>query len=130
MKGESFADASCSSSRSVSPGKRSSGEGTDPAISSNTSVCLKVVDPAVCKLPADAQAKFVKGIAAADLDKASTELGLKAWALDAAPTVKICKPTGDQATVLAKTISDIGNGTINTGNVTGLDDYNGYVPTA
>jgi phosphoserine aminotransferase len=38
---------------------------TDPAIRSNTSVCLKVVDPAVLKLPADAQAKFVKGIAAA-----------------------------------------------------------------
>ena len=37
----------------------------DPAIRSNTSVCLKVVDPAVLKLPADAQAKFVKGIAAA-----------------------------------------------------------------
>src|SRR4029077_13958211 len=29
----------------------------DPAIRSNTSVCLKVVDPAVLKLPADAQAK-------------------------------------------------------------------------
>jgi phosphoserine aminotransferase len=38
---------------------------TDPTIRSNTSVCLKVVDPAVLKLPADAQAKFVKGIAAA-----------------------------------------------------------------
>ena len=37
----------------------------DPAIRSNTSVCLKVVDPAVTALPADAQAKFVKGIAAA-----------------------------------------------------------------
>src|ERR1700746_1241574 len=38
---------------------------SDPAIRSNTSVCLKVVDPAVLKLPAEAQAKFVKGIAAA-----------------------------------------------------------------
>ena len=28
----------------------------DPAMRSNTSVCLKVVDPAVAKLPADAQA--------------------------------------------------------------------------
>ena len=37
----------------------------DPKVRSNTSVCLKVVDPAVLKLPADAQAKFVKGIAAA-----------------------------------------------------------------
>ncbi|MDQ1466126.1 MAG: basic rane protein [Actinomycetota bacterium] len=49
--------------------------------------------------------------------------------VDAAPTVKICKPTGDQAAVLAKTIEDIGTGAINTGTVTGLDDYNGYVPT-
>lgn len=49
--------------------------------------------------------------------------------VDAAPTVKICTPTGDEATVLAKTISDIGTGAINTGTVTGLDDYNGYVPT-
>jgi phosphoserine aminotransferase len=37
----------------------------DPALRSNTSVCLKVVDPAVSCLPADAQATFVKGIAAA-----------------------------------------------------------------
>jgi len=37
----------------------------NPAIRSNTSVCLKVVDPVVLKLPAEAQAKFVKGIAAA-----------------------------------------------------------------
>ena len=49
--------------------------------------------------------------------------------VDAVPTVKICKPTGDQATVLAKTIKDIGTGVINTGRVTGLNDYNGYVPT-
>jgi phosphoserine aminotransferase len=37
---------------------------SDPAIRSNTSVCLKVVDPAVLALPPDAQAKFIKGIAA------------------------------------------------------------------
>jgi phosphoserine aminotransferase len=36
----------------------------DPALRSNTSVCLKVVDPAVVRLSADAQANFVKGIAA------------------------------------------------------------------
>jgi phosphoserine aminotransferase len=36
----------------------------DPAIRSNTSVCLKVVDPAVLKLAPEAQAKFIKGIAA------------------------------------------------------------------
>ena len=37
----------------------------DPAIRSNTSVCLKIVDPAVGKLSAEAQVAFVKGIAAA-----------------------------------------------------------------
>ncbi len=47
---------------------------------------------------------------------------------DPVPTVKICKPTGDQATVLSQVISDIGDGTINTGTLTGLNDYNGYVP--
>jgi len=37
----------------------------DPAVRSNTSVCLKVVDPQVVILSAEAQAAFVKGIAAA-----------------------------------------------------------------
>ncbi len=37
----------------------------DPALRSNTSVCLKVVDPSVAKLSPDAQAAFVKSIAAA-----------------------------------------------------------------
>src|SRR6266702_389918 len=37
----------------------------DPALRSNTSVCLKVVDPAVTALAADAQAAFVKSLAAA-----------------------------------------------------------------
>ncbi len=32
----------------------------DPATRSNTSVCLKIVDPAVAKLPVDAQRAFVK----------------------------------------------------------------------
>jgi phosphoserine aminotransferase len=40
----------------------------DPAIRSNTSVCLKVVDPAVGKLSAEAQAAFVRAISA-DLEK-------------------------------------------------------------
>jgi phosphoserine aminotransferase len=38
---------------------------SDPAIRSNTSVCLKVVDPAVTGLPPDAQAAFAKNLAAA-----------------------------------------------------------------
>jgi phosphoserine aminotransferase len=50
----------------------------DPAIRSNTSVCLKVVDPAVLKLPADAQAKFVKGIAAA-LEKEGVAYDIDAY---------------------------------------------------
>jgi phosphoserine aminotransferase len=37
----------------------------DPAIRSNTSVCLKVVDPAVTSLSPDAQASFAKAIAGA-----------------------------------------------------------------
>jgi phosphoserine aminotransferase len=36
----------------------------DPATRSNTSVCLKVADPAVTKLAADAQAGFAKNLAA------------------------------------------------------------------
>ena len=36
----------------------------DPAIRSNTSVCLKVVDPAITSLSADAQADFAKKLAA------------------------------------------------------------------
>jgi phosphoserine aminotransferase len=36
----------------------------EPATRSNTSVCLKVVDPAVTKLAADAQAGFAKSLAA------------------------------------------------------------------
>src|SRR5215510_3272315 len=60
----------------------------DPAIRSNTSVCLKIVDPAVAKLPADAQTAFVKGIAAAldkegvayDIDSyRDAPLGLRIW---------------------------------------------------
>jgi phosphoserine aminotransferase len=38
---------------------------SDPAIRSNTSVCLKVVDPAVTALAADAQAAFAKSIVSA-----------------------------------------------------------------
>jgi phosphoserine aminotransferase len=51
---------------------------SDPAIRSNTSVCLKVVDPAVLKLPAEAQAKFVKGMAAA-LEKEGVAYDIDAY---------------------------------------------------
>ena len=60
---------------------------SDPAIRSNTSVCLKVVDPAVLKLSADAQAKFVKGIAAA-LEKEGVAYDIDAYR-DAPPGLRI-----------------------------------------
>ena len=40
----------------------------DPATRSNTSVCLKIVDPAIGRLPMDAQRAFVKQLEAM-LDK-------------------------------------------------------------
>ena len=36
----------------------------DPAIRSNTSVCMKVIDAAITSLPADAQADFAKKLVA------------------------------------------------------------------
>jgi len=60
----------------------------DPALRSNTSVCLKVVDPAVSRLTADAQATFVKGMTGAlqregvayDIDAyRDAPIGLRIW---------------------------------------------------
>jgi phosphoserine aminotransferase len=60
----------------------------DPALRSNTSVCLKIVDPAVIRLAPDAQMAFVKGIAAVlekegvayDIDSyRDAPLGLRIW---------------------------------------------------
>jgi phosphoserine aminotransferase len=76
---------------------------SDPAIRSNTSVCLKVVDPAVLKLPADAQAKFVKGIAAA-LEKEGIAYDIDAYR-DAPPGLRIwCGSTVERADVEALTL--------------------------
>ena len=76
---------------------------SDPAIRSNTSVCLKVVDPAVLKLPADAQAKFVKGIAAA-LEKEGIAYDIDAYR-DAPSGLRIwCGATIECADVEALTI--------------------------
>jgi phosphoserine aminotransferase len=48
----------------------------DPAIRSNTSVCLKVVDPAITALSADAQAAFAKALTAAvEKEGAGFDLG-------------------------------------------------------
>ncbi len=75
---------------------------TDPAIRSNTSVCLKVVDPSVQKLPADAQAKFVKGIAAA-LEKEGVAYDIDAYR-DAPSGLRIwCGATVERADVEALT---------------------------
>jgi phosphoserine aminotransferase len=75
---------------------------SDPAIRSNTSVCLKVVDPAVLKLPADAQAKFVKGIAAA-LEKEGIAYDIDAYR-DAPSGLRIwCGATVERSDVEALT---------------------------
>jgi phosphoserine aminotransferase len=75
----------------------------DPSIRSNTSVCLKVVDPAVLKLPAEAQAKFVKGIAAA-LEKEGIAYDIDAYR-DAPSGLRIwCGATVERADVEALTV--------------------------
>jgi phosphoserine aminotransferase len=75
----------------------------DPAVRSNTSVCLKVVDPGVTRLPPDAQAAFVKGIAAA-LDKEGIAYDIDAYR-DAPPGLRIwCGSTVERADVEALTL--------------------------
>jgi phosphoserine aminotransferase len=59
----------------------------DPAIRSNTSVCLKVVDAAITKLAPDAQAAFVKTLAAA-LEKEDVAYDIDAYR-DAPPGLRI-----------------------------------------
>ncbi len=59
----------------------------DPAIRSNTSVCLKIVDPAVAGLSADAQAAFAKEMAAA-LEKEGVAYDIAAYR-DAPPGLRI-----------------------------------------
>jgi phosphoserine aminotransferase len=74
----------------------------EPALRSNTSVCLKVVDPDVTRLNADAQAAFVKGIAAA-LDKEGIAYDIDAYR-DAPPGLRIwCGSTIERADVEALT---------------------------
>jgi phosphoserine aminotransferase len=75
----------------------------DPALRSNTSVCLKVVDAAVARLPADAQAGFVKGIAAA-LDKEGVAYDIAAYR-DAPPGLRIwCGSTVERPDLEALTL--------------------------
>jgi phosphoserine aminotransferase len=76
---------------------------SDPAIRSNTSVCLKVVDPDVLALPPDAQAKFVKGIAAA-LEKEGVAYDIDAYR-DAPSGLRIwCGATIERSDVEALTL--------------------------
>jgi phosphoserine aminotransferase len=75
----------------------------DPAIRSNTSVCLKVVDPTVTALPADAQASFVKAVAAA-LEKENVAYDIDGYR-DAPPGLRVwCGATVDTADVEALTL--------------------------
>jgi len=75
----------------------------DPAVRSNTSVCLKVIDPAVTRMPADAQAAFIKGIAAA-LDKEGVAYDIDAYR-DAPPGLRIwCGSTIERSDLEALTL--------------------------
>jgi len=75
----------------------------DPALRSNTSICLKVVDPAVTRLAPEAQAAFVKGIAAA-LEKEGVAYDIDAYR-DAPPGLRIwCGSTVERADVEALTL--------------------------
>jgi phosphoserine aminotransferase len=74
----------------------------DPASRSNTSVCLKVVDPAITALSDDAQADFAKKLAGAlEKEKAAYDIG---GYRDAPPGLRIwCGATVDTADVQALT---------------------------
>jgi phosphoserine aminotransferase len=75
----------------------------DPAIRSNTSVCLKVVDAAVTALPAEAQAAFAKNLAAA-LEKEGIAYDT-AYYRDAPPGLRVwCGATVDRGDVEALTL--------------------------
>src|SRR5580692_3731120 len=75
----------------------------EPSQRSNTSVCLKVVDPAVTRLPADAQAAFVKGLAAA-LDKEGVAYDIDAYR-DAPSGLRIwCGSTAERSDIEALTL--------------------------
>ncbi len=75
---------------------------TDPAVRSNTSVCLKVVDPAVSRLSQEAQTAFSKTIAAA-LENEGVAYDTAAYR-DAPPGLRIwCGSTVEQSDVEALT---------------------------
>ncbi|MFZ5668849.1 MAG: phosphoserine transaminase [Pseudomonadota bacterium] len=73
-----------------------------PAQRSNTSVCLKVVDPAIAALPAEAQADFAKRLAAL-LEKEGAAFDIGGYR-DAPPGLRIwCGSTVDAADLEALT---------------------------
>ena len=73
-----------------------------PAIRSNTSVCLRVVDPAVTALTPDAQSAFIKGLVAA-LEKENVAYDVDAYR-DAPPGLRIwCGATVERNDVEALT---------------------------
>jgi len=73
-----------------------------PAIRSNTSVCLRIVDPAVTALTADAQAVFIKGLVAS-LEKENIAYDIDAYR-DAPPGLRIwCGATVERNDVEALT---------------------------
>ncbi len=75
----------------------------DPALRSNTSVCLKVVDPAVITLAADAQTAFVKSIAAA-LEREGVAYDIDSYR-DAPPGLRVwCGSTVEKSDVEALTL--------------------------
>jgi phosphoserine aminotransferase len=74
----------------------------DPATRSNTSVCLKVVDPAIARLPAETQAGFVKSLTAS-LEKEEVAYDIDAYR-DAPPGLRIwCGATVETRDVEALT---------------------------
>jgi phosphoserine aminotransferase len=74
----------------------------DPAVRSNTSVCLKIVDPAVTKLSADAQGAFAKSLTAL-IEKEGAGYDL-AYYRDAPPGLRIwCGATVEASDVAALT---------------------------
>lgn len=74
----------------------------DPSTRSNTSVCLKVVDPAITASPKDVQAKFAEQIAG-ELEANDVAYDIGSYR-DAPPGLRIwCGPTVDAADVAAVT---------------------------
>ena len=73
-----------------------------PATRSNTSVCLKIVDPTVTKLAPEVQANFVKAVAAT-LEKEGVAYDIDAYR-DAPPGLRIwCGPTVEASDLEALT---------------------------